>query len=119
MAIMGHMYLHGIVVEQNTKVAFTNFEVSASKKSFGGLYGLGYMTVHGIETIQDTKLAITLLKEAAQLGSPDALYLLGEIYAGEVGNQESNFELAAQHYFIAAQHSHTEAIYKLAQVRYD
>ena len=73
---LGHLYLHGLGVPQDTAQAKSYFEAGAAIGDAASQNGLGYMYLHGIGVPQSTDKGFELVKKAADQGHPEALYNL-------------------------------------------
>mmetsp|Transcript_19319 Transcript_19319/g.31640 ORF Transcript_19319/g.31640 Transcript_19319/m.31640 type:complete len:899 (-) Transcript_19319:54-2750(-) len=124
---VGHMYIHGIGVEQNNatgldyfrramKIAhdvLTSSDGKIKPDDSAALNGLGYCYLYGHGVPISYADALENFKLAAEKGNPDAQFNLGTMYAHGIGTAQ-NYPLAFQYFRAASLNSHTLALYNVA-----
>lgn len=114
-ADLGHMYLHGMGVDQDTEMAKALFGKAAEAGVAAARNGLGYMYLTGVGLEHNPAKAKEHFKTAAEAGNADAMFNLGLMYLDGRGVRREFSR--AQHFFSrAGQRSHLQALHKMAQM---
>jgi len=115
---LGHQYLHGNGVKQDSKRAFVLCTLSAEQGDANAQLLLGTMYIKGDGTKVDVKRAIELFTLAVEQGLASAQFNFGALYATGKGVEQS-FTTAKAWFQKSAAQGHEGAIAALKQIEKD